>query len=472
MSRLSGDEESITLDMPKAPRRRKQSQKKELKSKRHIARKALSTMLIIFLLGGGYLFGKGYLSILNIFRGGGNALALEENIDPSRLRGEGDGRVNILLLGRGGEGHDGADLTDTIIVASIDPVNKKTALLSIPRDLYVNLGDYGSMKINQVFFTGKNYDVKENEQPNDAGMRLLENTLEDTIGIPIHYHVLVDFEGFRKTIDTVGGIETNVPEELAVYEYYPESGYVLDVDAGNQKFDGLRALAFARTRKTSARGDFDRSERQRLMMIALKDKVFSLGTFGNPVTVNKLIGDFGNHITSNFTTEEVLRIYEIMQEVPNDQIASVGLADEPQSLVTTGNINGLSVVIPRAGAFQYDAIKHFVRNALRDGFLENENASVDVYNGTYIGGLAGRTADELESFGYSVGTVADAPQKGMQDTVLIDLTGGDKKYTKSYLETRFGVTALTSMPSGTGIDPGQANFVIILGQNEERRLEN
>lgn len=434
--------------------------------------------MIVVLVGGGYLFGKAYLNILNIFRGGGSAVALNENVDPSTLRGEGDGRVNVLLLGRGGEGHEGVDLTDTIIVASIDPINKKAALLGIPRDLYVQPEGFGAMKINSVFFTGKNYDVREGEQPNDAGMRLLESTLEDTIGIPIHYHVLVDFEGFKKAIDTVGGVTIDVPEDLAVVDYMHYSGipYTLNVGQGQQSFDGLRALMFSRTRKTSPNGDFDRSERQRLVMVALKDKVFSVGTYGNPLTINQLLSDLGEHITSNFTTEEVLRVYEIMQEVPNGNIASVGLGDDKQRLVTPTTIQTasgpLSIVMPTEGLFQFDAVKYFVRNALRDGFLESEDASVDVYNGTNIGGLAGRTADELKSYGYKVNTVADAPQKGNQDTILVDLTKGDKKYTKAYLENRFGVIAHSSMPAGSGIDPGMADFVIILGQNEENRLEN
>lgn len=461
-------DDSKKLDTPKTERRTRQRDKR---SKRQVMRKMMSTLLIVFLVGGGYAFGKGYLNILNVFRGGGNALALDENVHPSRLRGEGDGRVNVLLLGRGGDGHNGADLTDTIIVASIDPVNNKAALLGIPRDLYVQPEGYGAMKVNAVYSTGKNYNVREGEDPNDAGLRLLEKTLQDSLGIPIHYNATIDFEGFKQAVDTVGGVTVDVPEDLAVFDYmhYFGTPYTLDVDPGKQKFDGLRALMYSRTRAIGS--DFERSKRQRLMMIALKDRVFSLGTYGNPVKVNELLGDLGNSVTTNFTTEEIMRVYEIMQEVPSDQIASVGLADEPQRLVTTANFGGESVVIPTAGNLQFDDIRYFVRNTLRDGFLEKENASVDVYNGTLVTGLAGRTAEHLKSFGYNVGTVADAPTKGMQNTIVVDMTGGKKEYTKKYLENRFGVSAVNNLP-GNDIDPGNADFVIILGTNEERRLQN
>lgn len=459
-------EEDIKLNLPPAEKRERAG----ARAKKGIFKKSLSTLLMIFLIGGGYLFGKGYVSILNVFGGGGNAAALQENVDPSQLRGEGDGRVNVLLLGRGGEGHEGADLTDTIIVASIDPVNKKAALLSIPRDLWVQPDSYGAMKINSVFAAGKNM-ASEGQNPDEEGVKLLEQTLEDVIGIPMHYHAMIDFEGFKQAIDTIGGVTVDVPEELAVYESYYESSFVLDVEAGLNTFDGETALAFSRSRKTSPRGDFDRSGRQRLVMLALKDKVLSMGTFGNPVKINELLGNFGSHISSNLSTNEVLRLYEIAEEIQNSEVASVGLADEPNSLVTTDNINGLSVVVPKAGVYDYSAIRYFVRNALRDGFLSNEDATVAVYNGTDIGGLAGRTGDELKSFGYNVSVVADSPEKGQVTTTLVDLTNGEKKYTKAYLEKRFGVTAVNSVPM-FGIEPGDADFVIILGTNEESRLDS
>lgn len=468
--RLRRQTEEVPSRKKTHSKHRAQAASKQHKEKRHIFRKAMSTLLVVFLVAGGYLFGKGYLSLLQVFRGGGGAAALYENVDPSALDGEGDGRVNILLLGRGGAGHAGADLTDTILVASIDPINRKTALLSIPRDLYVKTDGYGSMKINSIFATGKNQ-ASGQQDPEEAGLQMLEETLEDTIGIPIHYNVLVDFEAFKQAIDIVGGVTVDVPEDLAVYETYGETSFVLNVDAGQYHFDGETALAFSRSRKTSPRGDFDRSARQRLILVGLKDKVFSLGTFGNPVRINQLLTSFGDHVSSNLKTSELLRLYEIMQQVPNEEIASVGLADPPNVLVTTANIGGLSVVVPKAGTYDYTAVKHFVRNALRDGFLSNEDATVDVYNGTLVAGLAGRTAEELKSFGYNVNTVADAPSKGRVETVLVDLTNGEKKYTKTYLEQRFSVTAVSTIPD-PGINAGDADFVIILGQNEESRLEN
>jgi LCP family protein required for cell wall assembly len=433
------------------------------------------------LLVGGYFGGIAYLNTKKIFKGGGGAAALEENVDPTKLRGEGDGRVNILLLGRGGAGHEGEDLTDTILIASIDPIQKEAALLSIPRDLYVRTTSGGYSKINAVFANAKNYSLARTsssdgarvQKADDAGFKAVEEIIQSKIGIPIHYHGIIDFEGFKKAIDTVGGIDINVPATGVVQERMRIDGrpYLLDVAQGPQHFDGMRALAYSRSRYTSARGDFDRSERQRMVMVALKNKILTIGTYGNPAKVGKLMGDFGNHISTNMSVSEVMRLYDIGKLIDSNKIASVGLADPPNNFVTTANINGLSVVIPRAGLDNYKEVQNFVRNRLKDSFLASENASVAIFNGTTVPGLASRTAEDLRSYGYNVTQVGDAPTQTYQQTTVVDLRGGVKKYTKRYLETRFKTTATGKLPDAN-ITPGTADFVIILGQNEEARLGN
>jgi len=464
-----------------APREgRRKSRVKKHHNWRKIIKRTVLALLAIIILGVGYLFAKGYLNLNKIFKGGANgANALHENVDPSKLRGEGDGRVNILVLGKGGAGHEGPDLTDTLIVASIDPINKEAALISLPRDFYVKVPGYGSMKINEVYANAKN-SVLRGKKTNDqaaraekTGLETVQKVVENTIGIPIHYYAMVDFEGFRKAIDTVGGIDMNVPENLAVYEVMRINGknYTLNVKAGQQQFDGFRALAFARSRKTSPRGDFDRSERQRLVILSLKDKVLSAGTFSNPLRLNRLIDDFGNRIQTNLSLDEVRRVYDITKDIPGSQVKSLGLAAPPNVLVKTTTMGGLSVVVPRLGTYDYSEVQSFVRNNLRDGFLKKENARVAILNGTNSSGLAAKKSEELKSYGYNVGNVGDAPTKNYAKTVLVDLRGGKNKYTKRYLEQRFKTSAVSNLPDGS-IMPGDADFVIILGQNETTSGQN
>jgi LCP family protein required for cell wall assembly len=440
-----------------------------------LASKTFVGLLIVSIVMGGYLFGKGYLKARQIFKGGGGAIALQENADPTKLNGEGDGRVNIMLLGTGGEGHDnGTFLMDTIIIASIDPIQKEAALLSIPRDFYVKT-DYGSMRINALYKIARNDFLSDNPKDKagseEAGFRAMEEAVEKAMGIPVHYYAMIDFEGFKKAIDTVGGITINVDQ--AVYERLSIDGrtYVLDVKTGQERFDGFRALAYARSRKTSPRGDFDRSERQREMLIALKDKILTIETLANPLKLNQLFSDFGDHMRTNLSVNELLRLNQIGKTITADKVESVSLVDPPNVLLAGSNVGGSSVQIPKAGLNNYKDIHNFIRNKLRDGYLRNEQANIAVLNGTNVTGLASRTSDELKSFGYYITQVADSPIKNQQQTILVDLRGGQKKYTRAYLEKRFGVTAVASLPDAR-IQPGDADFVIILGQNEQNRLQN
>ncbi len=434
----------------------------------------LSVLLVVVVAG--FMVGKGYLNLRNIFRGGTDgAAALDKNVDPNKLKGEGDGRVNVLLLGRGGEGETAPDLTDTIVVASLDPVNNKVALLSIPRDLWVKSDSGDSSKINAVFALTKEAAVSEGktiEQSESEGFAAIEKMVTETMGIPIHYHAMIDFSGFKEAIDTIGGIDINVDENGEVYEVLRDhstaSNYVLDVKQGQQHFDGRRALFYSRSRYTSARGDFDRAERQRKVMVALKDKILTLGTFANPAKVSGLMSNFGNHIQTNMSLSELMRFYNIGKSIDSSNITSVGLADPPNDFVTTDMIGDQSVVVPRAGISDFSEIKKYVRNTLKDGFIQKEDPEVVVYNGTNIDGLATTRADELKSYGYRVTKVDSAPTRDYSKTVLIDLRNGEKKYTKHYLEERLGVTASSSLPDG--ILAGTADFVIIVGSNEYNSL--
>lgn len=450
------------------------AEKTHKKSKKKKAFKITAFAVVGLMLVGGILFGNALLKARKIFGGGGGAPALSANVDPTKLNGEGDGRVNILLLGKGGPGYEAPDLTDTILIASIDPIQKEASLLSIPRDLWVKT-DAGQSKINAVYANAKykalngSRSSDRQERAEKAGLNAIEGKIEDVTGIPIHYYTMVDFTAFEQAINTVGGIDINVSKDATVYERLWDRSvgkrYVLDVKQGPNYFDGKRALFYARSRYTSARGDFDRAERQRSVIVALKNKIMSAGTYGNPMKINQLVNEFGSHVRSNLSTGEVMRVYDLMKTIDSNKIDSLGLADAPNVFVKTGMLNGQSVVEPTAGLYDYSQIRNFVRNSLKDGYIRNENANIAVFNGSNITGLAGRRADDLKSYGYNITTVANAPTKNYNQTILVDLTGGKKKYTQHYIEQRLNVKAVTHMPDNT-INPNGAEFVIILGQNE------
>jgi LCP family protein required for cell wall assembly len=440
---------------------------------RRWTRRTALVLLAILLVGGGLLFGKGYLKLHEIFKGGGKAVALQANVDPSQLNGEGDGRINILLLGIGGQGHDGPDLTDTMLVASLDPVNNKADLLSVPRDLWIKepdnyMGQY--QKINAAYEAGK-YDYLNEENPSnsnqnaiDAGFKTADEAVSGVLGIPIDYNVLVDFQAFQQAVNTVGGVTVNVPTEL--YDptiAWQNNGNPIIAEPGLQTMNGNQALLYVRSRETSS--DFARTQRQRSVLVPLKDKALTLGTLSNPFKISSLLSAFGNNVRTDISLSDAEALYSLMKKVSNNNIDSVGLADPPNNFVTTADVDSLSVVEPTAGEFNYSQIQSYVRNTLRDGYLAKENANVMVLNGTDVTDAATNVAATLKSYGYNVGTVGDAPTQNYSKTVIVDLTNGKDKYTAHYLEQRYGVSTVNSLPDSS-IQPNGAQFVIIVGEHE------
>ncbi|HSD56296.1 MAG TPA: LCP family protein, partial [Candidatus Saccharimonadales bacterium] len=226
------------------------------------------------------------------------------------------------------------------------------------------------------------------------------------------------------------------------------------------------------SRHTSPRGDFDRAERQRLLIEALSKKISSAGTFTNPVKLSQLMKNFGDHVTTDISINDAVRMVKLGKSIGGN-FDSVDLADPAKPLFRTGMVGNQSVVMPTAGVSDFSEIQALIRTRLRDGYITKENANITVLNGTATSGLATQKADELKSYGYNVGTVDSAPTSDYEKTVIVDLTKGKNKkpYTKNYLEKRYGVKSTTKLPDNT-IKPGSASFVIILGQDATINSEN
>jgi polyisoprenyl-teichoic acid--peptidoglycan teichoic acid transferase len=466
-------QQPVANSAPSAHGRRHKTGPKHAKLRRRLKRGSLVLVVLIVLVVG-FLFAKGYLQLRHVFRGGAShAAALAADVDPSQLKGEGAGRINILLLGIGGVGHDGPDLTDTMLVASIDPVNNKAVLLSVPRDLWIKepdnyMGNY--QKINAAYEAGKYDYLNEENESNanqnaiNAGFKTADEAVSGVLGIQIEYNALVDFQAFQQAVNTVGGVTVNVPTEL----YDPTMAWENNwnpvlAKPGIQTMNGKQALNYVRSRETTS--DFARTQRQRAVILALKQKALTLGTLSNPIKISNLLSAFGDNVRTDMSLTDANALYNLLKKINNSNIQSVGLADPPNNYVTTADEDGLSVVEPTAGEFDYSQIQTYVRKTLPDGYLAKENANITVLNGTTVPGLAATEAAVLKSYDYNVGTVADAPTQTYQKTVIVDLTNGKDKYTKNYLQERFGVQAVTTLPDKS-IQPGRANFVIIIGEDE------
>jgi polyisoprenyl-teichoic acid--peptidoglycan teichoic acid transferase len=345
-------------------------------------KKALITFVIVLaigLVGSGGWIGWKFVSNLAKVYGWGNLWGLFHS---TKLNGEDQGRVNILLAGNSADdpGHGGANLTDSIMLVSVDTRNHKAFMLSIPRDLYVNIPDNGYAKINEVYPDGESGHFSESGYPT-GGMGLLEKVVSDKLQIPIHYYALVDYTALKNAVNAVGGVTVNIqsPDPRGLYDPSPDisngGGPLVKLGNGQQKLNGVQALGLARSRGDSyysygfPRSDFDRTEHQRQILVALKDKASGAGTLSNPVKLGELADSFGNNVQTNLKAGETRRLYTIMKSVPSNKIVSAGFNDaDGKNLLTSYTTRlGQSALAPRVGLDDYSEIDAFIQQLTSSG---------------------------------------------------------------------------------------------------------
>ncbi len=254
----------------------------------------------------------------NIFKRIGNLL-----ISPDKpLIGEKEGQINILLMGVGGPGHEGPLLTDTMIIASIYPKTNEVVLNSIPRDFMVTLPNRGNQKINAT------YAYAEMDEEGSGGDAIMKK-LEEVTGLSIPYYTVVDFKGFVKAVDHVGGLDITI-DRTFTDSSYPDynNGYLSPVTftKGPEHMNGERALIFARSRKgnNGEGSDFARSERQKKIILALKEKALGL-KLNNLGTLNNLLSDFTENFRTNMEPHELKRIGDIVSNISEKTVYSFSL---------------------------------------------------------------------------------------------------------------------------------------------------
>lgn len=416
---------------------------------------------VILILGLGGFFGvKTWKALAQIITKNGAKsapyLSFLGNVNPNQLQGEGDGRINILLLGIGGTNHPGGLLTDTIMVLSIDPVNKKIAMLSIPRDLYVKIPDVGYNKINYAHAYGE-----QNLKDEGGGPVLTKKTVSKILDLPIHYYVRLDFSGFIKFIDTLGGVDINVDKALSD-PYYPASNMVdydpFYVASGQQHMNGTTALKYARSRETTS--DFDRSRRQQQVMVAARDKALSVGILGNAKKVSEIIGILGDHLRTDIQFWEMEKLFALAKDIDISNVVSKVLDNSTDGLLTSDQIAGGYYLVPKAGVGNYSAIQKLVHEIFTDPYLAKENAKIQVLNATGQVGSATTVSDMLKSYGYNVISVEKNPTVEAK-TVIYDYSSDAKPFTVKFLTDRFSAS-VTKQP---GSSNSAADITVVVGKD-------
>lgn len=326
------------------------------------------------------------------------------------------GHTNILLLGTGGEGHDGADLTDTIIIASINQKTNAITLLSIPRDLYITDKKVGGMRINNLYYAGKK-DLGDAE----IGLTMLKNHVKEITNIPINYYVKIDFRGFKEMIDAVGGIDVNVPE--AVYDpMYPRGediGYeTFSIASGLQHLDGTTALKYARSRHSSS--DFNRSKRQQIILYALKEKAEKMGILSDTGKIQNLYDALRSYLDTDLSTREIITLGKIGSQVKKENIASLSIHDDPTKcgglLYTPARdlYGGASVLV--SAEKNFEDIHHLANLNLDHSEIHTDDVKIQILNGTKGAGIAAESKIILNRLCLNIVRFGNGQAKDIQTT--------------------------------------------------------
>ncbi len=428
-----------------------------------------------------------------VFGGSTNASALDQLgrlIVPGdrQLKQDANHRTNILLAGYGGPGHDGAYLADTIIFVSIDNTTNDIATLSIPRDLLVDLPNYGYRKINNALAFGMS------ETNPHGGDSMLTNAVQVVTGQTVHYFAKIDFNGFKAAVDAVGGVDITVDTAFKDYEY-PDSNYgyqTISFDAGKQQMDGEQALEFVRSRHgTNGEGsDFARSKRQQKLLFALREKALSLGTLTNPSKVSGLLDSLGNHVFTTFELWEVARLGAILKELTPEKVVTRVLETTTDNLVVVGRgADGAYVIQPRVGLGNWSEVHDLAANIFQLNVVQREAATIQVVNATTRTGLAESVGHTLRGFGFDVQTVASPEEATADTTTVVDLSGGNAPQTVASLQHRYNASVATTMPANLTLTPGKAivnsnangnknaaavppNVILILGRDASTTVPN
>jgi polyisoprenyl-teichoic acid--peptidoglycan teichoic acid transferase len=449
--------------------------------KQRITRKrAIIGLAIILLVGGGWVGGKFLYNAHKLF--GGNIFGI---LRGTKLDGESEGRVNILMAGNSADdkGHNGGSLTDSIMLISIDTKTKRAFMLSIPRDLWVEVGDDGHQKINGAYVVGEANDFEEEGYPK-GGMGQLEQVVSDSLGLPIHYYALVDYTALKQAVDAVGGVDITIKSEDPRGLYDPNidfssraHGPLVKLSNGVHHLNGQQALNLARARGDSAYSygyagsDFTRTEHQRQLVVALKNKAVSAGTLANPAKLTSLFDAVGNNVETDFEISEVRRLADLMKEIPNNRIKSLSLneADGKSLLASYQSPAGQSALIPAAGLDDFSDIQAFINKQTSSSPVVQESARVVVLNGTNINGLASRIKHSLLSKQINVDDIGDAGNAGQVTTAIINLAGDTKPATKAALVKQFGSKVTTQNPYGDAYD---VDFIIVVGSDQTKKTES
>jgi len=392
------------------------------------------------------------------------------------LVGEKRDRINVLLLGIGGPGHDGPYLTDSIMIASIKPSTREAALISIPRDLGVQIKNRGVYKINHANAFG------EMEKAN-WGSAYATEVISEAFELDIHYYVRLDFKAFEEIIDEVGGVRVEVDRSFTDHMYPgPRYSYqTITFPAGPQTMNGDMALKYVRSRhgNNGEGSDFARAKRQQKVIVALKEKILSFGTLANPIRIKKIMDSLEKHMTTNMQFDEIIEFVRIARELSTTEIKTLVLDNSVNGFLVNGTTPGGAYILsPRTGSFA--EINHAIQNIFDSDVATiahtvstehtpppvSEDASLEIQNGTWSAGLAARAKQRLVDASIFVDTIGNVPpeKKPITSSGIYVLSSSVMDTARS-IETKLKIPIRTDIPNNLAPLASNTNIMIILGND-------
>ena len=401
-------------------------------------------------------------------------------------------RINVLLMGVDQENPTGTIRSDTMILVSIDPVGKRVGMISMPRDLLVSIPGHGQDKINAAYSLG------EQLQPAGGGPALAMQTVRENFRVPVHHYATVDFRGFTRIVDAVGGIIVEVPYPIKDDEYPTDDGsnYTrLYVPAGLQHLDGLAALRYARTRHFDS--DFGRQRRQQQVLQAIREQGLKLNLLPRlPEFITLLSGA----VRHDFNSRDIPGLVRLGASIPPENIKSYGLSPEMTIVQDTrqgyylipvwarinaafremlggtdltagtpttagsGTLAATATLRPKATATP-TATPTATARAAPTGTptVQPARLRVAVRNGTFVEGLAARKADILRGQNYTVMDIAQDPNAGQYPQSVVYNYGASNAQALAVARA-LGLPA-SAVKLGPAPAPPGTDIVVILGDD-------
>lgn len=478
LGRSDVDESLREIDQTPAPApvRKKRARGLSSATRRKLIKRIIIAILVILLAIGAWIAVRAVIASSSVFKGDLFGL-----VQSAPLKADENGRSNILIFGTSEDDpeHEGALLTDSIMVLSINQTKKDAFMVSIPRDLWVKFGVACNSgyegKINELYNCFSN----GGESP-EEGAKALADEVGSVLGLSVQYHAHLNYTVVRQAVDAVGGVDVEVmgngPVPAGV-----KPGSILDrnfdwkcnyqcyyvkYEPGTHHMDGEHALAFMRARNAQggyglANSNFDREKNQQKVMVALRNKALSAGTLANPGKVTGLLDALGDNLRTNFETKEIRTLMSLGTDIKPEAIKSIALDDEKDPQMAVGAVGGASVVRPVLGLYDYSGVARYIQKQFSADPVVLEGASVVVLNGSGVPGAAKTAADKLEAMGFTITGIDNAPADDYQRREVYQrsdtaMPGTRKKLTGLYGQPKMGVDRF-------GVD-ASVDFVIVVGQ--------